>query len=156
MNTTHRRHWVITLLLSGSLGLPLAALGALGDAPGAPEAESLPLRTSARTVSGTAYSVVEMQTPLGVTIREFQTAEGMVFAVSWKGPFKPDLRQLLGRYFAAFQSAPREQRSRRSRTQSQITLPEVVVHSGGRPRAFAGLAYVPALLPVGVDPAGLQ
>jgi hypothetical protein len=156
MKLNRQRRRLVALLFIGNLGLPLAAQSALGDAQGALEAERLQLRASAQTVPGPVYSVMELQTALGVTIREFLRADGTVFAVSWIGPFKPDLRQLLGRYFAAFENAPRADRAHRSRTHSHITLPEVVVYSDGRPRAFAGLAYVPALLPTGVDPAGLK
>jgi hypothetical protein len=147
--------WIRIALLC-VVGLPVTAQAALGDSPGALELERVRLQASVQTITGMAYSTVEMQTPLGIAIREYVANNGQVFAVSWKGPFKPDLRNLLGPYFAAFQNAPRAVQARHSRTQSLVATPEVVVHSAGRPRAFAGIAWLPALVPAGVDPAGLQ
>ena len=151
------RHLIGALVAAcWAIGLPIPAAAALGDDQGALEAERVTLKASSRALPGTAYSVVEMRTELGVSIREFVSNAGAVFAVSWQGPFKPDLRQLLGPYFDAYQSAPRAEHDGRSRTHSHIATPAVVVQSGGRPRAFAGFAYVPKLLPAGIAPADLQ
>jgi hypothetical protein len=135
--------------------VPLTALAALGDEQGALEAERVQLKASVRALPGTAYDVVEMQTELGVAIKQYLSKSGVVFAVRWQGPFKPDLRQLLGPYFSAYERTPRPEHDKRSRTHSHVASPSVVVQSGGRPRAFAGFAYLPKLVPVGVDPAGL-
>jgi hypothetical protein len=131
------------------------AQAALGGAQDALEMERVQLKASARTLPGMAYNVVEMVTDQGATIRQFVRPDGTVFAVSWKGPFKPDLRQLLGAHFDTYQNAPRAESGQRSRTHSQVVTPELVVVSAGHPRAFTGLAYLRQLLPAGVDPAGL-
>jgi hypothetical protein len=152
-----RRSLAGTLIAASSaLWLSMPAMAALGDDQSALEAERVQLQASARALPGTAYGVVEMQTELGTVIREYVANSGTVFAVSWKGPFKPDLQKLLGQYFEAFRTAPREGRANRSRTHSRITAPTVIVQSGGRPRAFVGVAYLPRLLPAGVDPSSLQ
>ena len=39
------------------------------------------------------------------TVNEYLSANGTVFAVSWRGPRPPDLSQLLGPYFAEYQTA---------------------------------------------------
>lgn len=53
----------------------------------------------------TPYSVHTLSTEIGVIIHEYADAAGTVFAVTWSGPTKPNLRQLLGRYFEPFISA---------------------------------------------------
>jgi hypothetical protein len=95
-----------------------------------------------------------MTLPTLTVVREFVNGTGTVFAVSWRGPFKPDLQALLGRYFATYTDAPRSAGSNRSRL--AIDQSNLVVRAGGHQRAFAGLAYVPQLMPVGVRAADLQ
>jgi hypothetical protein len=94
------------------------------------------------------YTVHEMQTPAGTTVREFANADGIVFAVSWKGPFQPDLRQALGTYFDEYKTAPRARRYGHSH--DIVEQPGLVVHSTGHMRSFAGIAYVPQLIPAGM------
>ena len=112
------------------------------------------MKAQIRATTAASYTVHELLLPTGTTVREYLSPTGAVFAVSWQGPFKPDLRQLLGQYFDAFVAAPREAAS----TRSHMTLRTgtLVVHSDGHMRAFTGLAYAPQLVPAGVDPEGLQ
>jgi hypothetical protein len=98
--------------------------------------------------------VHELRLPSGTIVREYLDASGTVFAVTWRGPFKPDLPTLLGRYFDSYASAPRSAGSTRSRL--AIDQANLVVRAGGHQRAFVGLAYVPQLLPPGVSVADLQ
>ncbi|MET0379807.1 MAG: DUF2844 domain-containing protein [Spongiibacteraceae bacterium] len=93
------------------------------------------------------YSVHERTTEIGTLIREYADASGTVFAVTWQGPAKPDLDLLLGRYFQTFVAAP----SQPGTGPKQINQPDLVVFSGGHPRAFVGRAYLPGLIPTGVD-----
>ena len=98
---------------------------------------------------GNTYSVHEMRTAPGTVVREYVSPAGKVFAVSWEGPAIPDLRQILGSYFAHLETA---QFNRRGRGPMAIREPGLVLHSGGHMRAFVGQAYVPDLLPEGVGP----
>ena len=98
---------------------------------------------------GNAYSVHEMRTAPGTVVREYVSPPGKVFAVSWQGPAIPDLRQILGAYFAHLQTA---QANRRGRGPMAIREPGLVLYSSGHMRAFIGQAYVPDLLPQGVGP----
>jgi hypothetical protein len=101
-----------------------------------------------------AYTVHELHTPTGTVIREFIAPSGVVFAVSWRGPFKPNMTLLLGQYMGKYVRAPRQAGSTRSRL--MIEQPDLVVHAAGHMRAFAGIAYVPQLLPANVAEADLQ
>jgi uncharacterized protein DUF2844 len=148
------------LALLAALALPALwcaappAVAALGDAAVSVSSDTAHLKASLRVVGGTGYDVHELTTPTGTTIREFVAPAGTVFAVAWRGPFKPDLRVLLGNYFSLYASAPRSAGS--TRTQLAIDQPALVVRAGGHMRAFSGLAWVPALVPAGVNPGELQ
>ena len=132
---------------SAALGSTVA--GAATTTTGAPltspaaQARVLPHATAAA-----AYTMRELTTPAGTVIRQFAAGDGRVFAVSWSGPTKPDLRELLGTYFDDF-SAPRDG-TPRGHAQHRLENADLVVQSGGRMRAFSGRAYLPSKLPAGV------
>jgi len=97
----------------------------------------------------TAYRVHEIQMPSGTVLREFVAPNGNVFAVAWQGPTRPDLRQVLGRYFDAFGSTPRSKFS--DRRHVQIQQGDLVLQSGGHMRALSGRAYLQSAIPSGVN-----
>jgi hypothetical protein len=105
----------------------------------------------------TQYEVNEI-TSDGLIVREYSTHQGQVFAVLWRGPFKPDLEQLLGGYFVRYQSAvnANAQSPRGLHRQFTVSQPDFVVQQNGRLRAFRGEAYIPSLVPAGVSVADLQ
>ncbi len=132
------------------------ALAALGGDVSSVDADRISLKgalTSFSTVKG--YGVHEITTPAGVHVREYLTSDGKVFAVSWHGPFIPDLQQMLGAYYARYAqaaSAPHVGGHRHLR----IEQPGLVVESNGRMRAFYGRAWDPALLPQNFTPADIR
>ena len=141
-----------TIALACSLSSPTWA--ALGDTVASVSADATKLKATMRVATHAAYTVHELQTPEGVTIREFVSSAGAVFAIAWQGPYKPDPRQLFGRHFEALMHAPRTADS--TRTRATIDQPDLVLHSSGHMRAFTGIAYLPQLLPVGVSGGDLQ
>jgi hypothetical protein len=97
------------------------------------------------------YTVHEMQESSGTKVREYVSTTGTVFGVAWDGPWQPDLRQVLGTYFAQYVQTASATRTRRpGHGPLLIQEPGLVVQLSGHPRAFAGRAYVPALLPQGL------
>lgn len=96
-----------------------------------------------------SYRVHEILLPSGTVMREFVAPNGNVFAVTWQGPTRPDLRQALGPYFDAFASAPRTKLS--DRRHVQIQRGDLVVQSGGHMRALSGRAYLLSAIPSGVN-----
>jgi Protein of unknown function (DUF2844) len=102
------------------------------------------------------YTIEEISAESGMRVREFLNRDGVVFAVSWSGPALPDLQQLLGAHYAEYSAAvaalshPGLQRSVR------VASPGLVVESGGHLRAYAGRAYLPALIPPGVSAVELR
>jgi Protein of unknown function (DUF2844) len=105
-----------------------------------------------RIVRSDTYALHEIRSATGTTIREYVNSSGTVFAVAWQGPWMPDLRQVLGDRFVQYQAALQaNQRARRGRGAVVIDQPDLVVQISGHQRAFTGRAYVPALLPAGVQ-----
>jgi Protein of unknown function (DUF2844) len=127
--------------------LPLAAAAELGGNVGSMQNEASQLRATQRATLGNGYTVHELQTDNGITIREYASGAGKIFAISWSGPSLPDLTQLLGTYFPAFRQAARARHAAGIRGPVAIAQDDLVVQSGGRMRAYQGRAWVPSLLP---------
>lgn len=148
---------VLCALLYAQSVPAFAALGAVaGPAGGAvqAQADSVRAKVSARVTSYNGYSVSEVVEPSGTTVREYIGADNIVFAVSWQGHSMPNLQQLLGSYadqYVSAASAPHP-----GRRAVAIQSDQLVLHSGGHMRSFAGSAYVPALLPQGVTPDNIR
>ena len=88
-------------MLLGMVVLPVSAWAGLGGAVDPLQQNTLnPLIVTQRATSiAKSYSVHDLQDNIGGQIKEYTNAKGVVFAVTWRGPFKPDLHQLLGDYF---------------------------------------------------------
>ena len=147
-----RRVW---LLAASFLFLyPFSAFATLGEASTSTEADRASMKASLRIVPASTYSIHEIQTPAGTTVREYVSRQGMVFAVAWQGPLMPDLRQALGRYFDRYAAAANAKRP--GRRPVAVRESDLVIQSGGRMRSFSGRAYLPHLLPQGVTLEELQ
>jgi hypothetical protein len=148
---------ILTLLLLQST----AAHAALGGAPsnfGATQPARLSAhRLEAANSSGAAanYTVSETTLDSGTVVREYAAASGTVFAVSWNGPFVPDLRTLLGSHF---DTMARQAAKTPHAGHSQFTLnqSDVVIESGGHMRAYMGRAWIPDQLPAGFASADIN
>jgi hypothetical protein len=134
--------------------LPGIASATLGETATSVRGDTVRLKASLRVTSAATYTTHELTLPTGTIVREYLSAGGTVFAVSWRGPFKPDLPALLGKYFDTYASAPRSAGSSRSRL--AIDQGNLVVRAGGHQRAFVGLAYVPQLMPQGLSATDLK
>jgi hypothetical protein len=122
------------------------ALAALGGDAASIDADRVSIKgalASFRTVKG--YGVHEITTSSGVHVQEY-IADGRVFAVSWQGPVIPDLRQMLGTYYAGFAQAAAAPHAGGHR-HLRVEQPGLVVESNGHMRAFYGRAWDPTLLP---------
>ena len=104
------------------------------------------------------YDLHEITTSGGTLIHEYVTPQGKVFAVTWRGPFPPNLQQLFGGYYDQFQSAAAASAEAHPGTHRTLTISQhdFVMQSMGRMRAFHGKAYIPSLVPSGVSIATLQ
>jgi hypothetical protein len=142
----------LALILSGparaELGGPLSTVQTDGA------------RMSARMVSEDmgGYTRHTLTRPNGGTVRELANASGQVFAVTWFGPGKPDLRALLGPYFTLFQASNvATGRGLRSplRRPPQVSRPDIQIQTAGHMGWFRGIAFIPGLAPAGFSAANL-
>ena len=120
----------------------------LGEAASTVAADGIYFSASINSTTNGTYTTYVLTLPNGGTIDEYATG-GVVFALSWQTPGRPDLVQLLGSHFAAFQaesSAPARGVRHAPPTVDESNL---VVESGGHPGAFQGRALLPALAPPG-------
>lgn len=121
------------------------ALAALGGDANSVQADQARMKGELRITAASGYTVHEITTAYGTQVREFAGADGKVFAVSWNGPFNPDLRQVLGGYYDQFVQAASSVHG--NHRHLLIQQPGLVVQNSGRMRAFSGRAWVPTMLP---------
>jgi len=145
----------VALVFFLTTGFP--AWAALGGDVASIQADQLHMQGSRNMMAADSYTVHEIQAASSTVVREYASSNGKVFAVTFHGPWPPDLRQLLGNYFDQYSRAMHAQNSlRRGRHPVMIDEPGLSVHIGGHPRAFAGKAYAPDLLPTGVRAEDIQ
>ena len=121
------------------------ALAALGGDATSVEADRASMKGALRVTTTVDYDIHEIQTPAGGVIHEYVSAQGKVFAVTWRGPGLPDLGQLLGSYSA--QLAKAATGPHYNHHHLRIETPEVVMQSDAYLRNRSGRAWVRALLP---------
>jgi hypothetical protein len=135
---------VCSIVVAATLAAPaFAALG--GDATSV-QADLVRMKGALRITSSAAFTVHEITTANGTVVREYVSAGDKVFAVSWRGPAIPDLRQMLGDYYGQLTQAASAARTG-SHGHFAIEQPGLVVQSSGHMRAFFGRAWAPDLLP---------
>jgi hypothetical protein len=128
---------------------PCIASAALGEPQASVQADAAQLRGSLQVTEHANYQIHEIRLPTGTLLREFVGPHGNVFAVAWRGPTIPNLRQAFGRYFDTYVAAAGDKHLGHS--QLQIRRSDLIVQSGGHMRAFAGHAYLPQAVPDGVS-----
>lgn len=131
-----------------------AILGASADTV---VADQIRFKGEHRQSTGQRMNTHEISLPDGSSIKEYVNSAGLVFAVSWRTRLKPDLEKLLGTNFVVYAAKQRAATGlAESKRQQTVRQPNLVVRQAGRMNAFAGLAYVPALVPVGIDADALR
>jgi hypothetical protein len=145
--------WPVSLALL-ALAWPARVRAELGGSIDSVQADQEQMKGTRRITNAANYSVHEIQAESGTKVREFVSPAGTVFAVAWDGPWKPDMRQLLGNYFDRYIQAIQSKRPRRGAV--SIQKPDLVVESSGHMRSFAGRAYLPQMTPQNVDPASIK
>jgi hypothetical protein len=88
----------------------------------------------------------ELTLPSGVVVRQY-VAGGTVYAIAWSGPRPPNLRELLGAYFSKLDGASGGSSHHRMSLKGADFRVETMAHRG----SFTGRAWVPSLVPAGVD-----
>lgn len=132
-------------------GLVGGALAALGENEASVEFDRQALVASAPAIlKQNGYQVIEFVLPSGTVVRQYVSAQGIVFAVVWKGAAMPDLKQLLGRHFGQYANV--YQARRKHSGTADVPLDNgLQVSTSGRPGAFYGRALVSDHQPANVS-----
>jgi hypothetical protein len=129
----------LPLLLLMQAGVSSAVLG------GPPEKFN-PEDITVVSKTSSNYLVLDTTLATGTQVRQYVAVSGLVFAVTWSGPFLPELRILLGKYFDAM-LAESARTTSVGRSHIAINHREFVINLGGHMRAFEGEAWIPAQMP---------
>jgi hypothetical protein len=150
--------WCRALGLAVLALVSLPALAGLGGDVSSVSADRAHMNAQVRgSTPGARFSVEQLQLPSGTVVSEYLSPDGKVFAVSWRGPTKPDLRQTLGSYFDQVVSASKQAtHNPGTRRHFAIRQSDLVFESNGRMRDFYGRAYIPSLLPPNVSSADIR
>jgi hypothetical protein len=137
---------LIIALLIFSSGSSFASLGSTPSNTGN---TTLAARKSLVSSSSVPYTDIWKTLENGTVRHEYVDNNNVVFAVSWSGPYLPDLRETLGSHF---DTLVEESKKRRGHPQIMINRSDVVINSGGHPGSFEGRAYIPGTMPAGFTP----
>jgi hypothetical protein len=147
------RGWLAGAAVLGTLWSCVAS-ATLGETEAAIATEPQLAHAAIKETMRGSYRVHEIQQSSGTVIREYAGLDGKVFAVTWHGPFSPNLRQTLGTYFDQYVAAAPA--GRQDRNHMQVRASNLVVQVGGHMRAYTGRAYLPQALPSGVTAGDLE
>jgi hypothetical protein len=143
--------WVcVALTLALVLLFSFPAHAALGDDVSVIAKEQVRFQANLQVWHEAKYAVHELAMPSGTKVRQFVNDSGKVFAASWSGGWRPNLRDMMGTHYDRFIAATRGRRV--ARGVARIELPGMVVVMGGHQRAYFGHVYLTDLLPEGFLP----
>jgi hypothetical protein len=131
--------------MQATMSPPTTATGATGSL-----SQSAAFGHAATSSPSAAYDVKSFVTPSGVTVREYVGPSGTVFGIGWDGHRPPNLSVLLGSYYREYASAAAASRHNDLR-RSKTVGPNTVVVMAGHMGRLTGHAYVPGLVPSGLD-----
>jgi hypothetical protein len=144
---------------------PATAHAELGGSAASVQADGAHIGTRIATVAKGNYSRHDITRANGGVVREFTNARGQVFAITWSGPGKPDLRTLLGRHFSALQASGQTGGQASSgtigrtmhslRRPLQVSQPDLQIQTSGHMGWFSGVAFIPSLAPSGYSTSDL-
>ena len=152
--TLERRIFALFAAILAAALSPNIAAAALGEPESSIQGDVAKFQGSVNSAEHLTYRVHEITLPSGTVVREFVAQSGAIFAVAWRGPTVPNLRQALGKYFDSYVAAAKATSLRQRHL--DIAQPDLVVHAMGHMRAFSGIAYMPQAIPSGVNVGELQ
>jgi hypothetical protein len=94
----------------------------------------------------------DLELSSGTVVHEYLSPTGAIYAVTWSGPLKPNLVELLGHY------APQLANRMRGigHNHMRVIGEDFRLESSGHRRASSGTAWVPSLVPAGVTIGSLE
>jgi len=147
MPKTFQARLALMVCAALALAVPcLPALAALGGKLESLVADQPRIKAQALASAPASYSVDEVTLPNGASVKQYVSGKEVVFAVTWSGPFKPDLRQLLGPYFDVM-LAQQANSVHAGQPRTNVRDKNLVIESGGHMRNFYGRAYLTNEIP---------
>ena len=129
--------------LAGAFLCALPVFGALGADISSVRDDQIRMSAALRVSQQKGYTLHELRAANGLLVREYASSSGKIFAVTWQGPWAPNLQHLLGAHFEEFQQALKSQSANSaSHGPVVVRLPGMVVELAGHMRAFVGRAYL--------------
>lgn len=149
---SYRSHKVIFFIFfMAAFLVSLDADAGLGEPADSVEKDATSLAAVRKSIkSQSSFTIHEVQSDSG-TVREYISEKGIVFAIAWEGMVHPDLAQLLASYAEEYNKALKTTAKKAGRRFLQVKGENVVVEKWGHMRRLQGRAYVPALLPAGMN-----
>ena len=121
------------------------ARAALGDDVATVAAAQARLHADLTVSHRGSYAIHELAMPSGIRLRHFVGGDGKVFAVSWSGGWRPNLREVMGSHYDDFIAATRGKPIKRG--VARVETRGMVVVMGGPQRAFFGHVYLTDMVP---------
>lgn len=147
---------IFLIIIMSQFATVQMAFAALGERESQIASDQIKLRASkVQRTTRPRFSVHEITSDSN-TVKEFVGDDGVVFAVSWRGTFRPDLKALFGSYYDEYHARDAARPRMMGRHPISITTDRLIVQKGGHMRDVHGLAYIPSKMPAGVQPEDLQ
>ena len=149
------RSVLVSLLMQLAAVTPVWA--ALGQSGASVERDRTAMGGQGQSKPGKGYSI-ETITVAGMTIKEYVSSDGTVFAVTWRGTGAPDLPLLFGSYFDEYREGLTALQNKKPRIRRPMVLKtaHLVVERAGHIRSMWGRAFIPTLLPATISPEDIQ
>lgn len=145
------RRIALFYLILGGLLLPSISRAELGGNLASILSEQKEFSSQLSNTQQGGVSVYTQTLPSGLSVQEYISGNGVVFAVTWSGPSLPNLQVLLGSYFKDYLVAIKE-----SRRSIYLSTENVIIQSSGMMGAFQGFAFLPKQAPAGFTPSQLS
>jgi hypothetical protein len=141
--------WMMPSLAACAALLPGLACATLGEPEASVLADAAQLQGSVKDSNLGGYRQHEIQLSSGTVVRQYAGLDGSVFAITWHGPYMPNMKQILGRYFDAYVAAERVPHT--DHHHLRVQQGDLMVESSGHTRAFNGRAWLPRAIPAGLS-----
>jgi hypothetical protein len=128
----------------------------LGNKPANLGPRVLAAQTHSASTGAAAYTDSEKKLESGTVVHQYSDANGTVFAVSWSGPYLPDLKELLGIHFDTMVEHAKKMPRAARRSHFMLKQSDLVIVSSGHMGAFEGRAWLPGKLPAGFNPRDIK
>lgn len=138
--------------LAAALTIALPAFASLGGSMNSVERDRAQMSARESVTHAAGYDVHEIRAQYGTVVDEYVASGGTVFAVTWHGPFVPQMQQVLGRYFQEYADALQAQQPQ-PYGHKPLNIQErgLVIQTFGHMGAYYGRAYLPDMLPASVQ-----